>query len=68
MAKKSDSHTRNALIIFGVSYLYYQFSKEGATGSRLVSELTADTGTLLIIISFLFSPILYFFNFFLQLK
>ena len=52
-----------ALITFGVSYLYYQFSKEGATGSRLVSELTADTGTLLIIISFLFSPILYFFNF-----
>ena len=52
-----------ALITFGISYFYYQFSKEGATGTRLVSQLTADAGTILIIISFLFSPLTFFFNF-----
>lgn len=50
-------------VIYALCYGYYLLTKEGATGTRLWSQTLADSGMVVIGVSFLMSGLTYFWDF-----
>lgn len=52
-----------SFLVYVLVYIYFTLLPDHATGTRLISQTTADAGMLLICISFMFSGISYFWDF-----